>query len=327
MEGCQHNTMDVEYFGPNPQMQYWYLGALRSAEELARHLGEVEYANNLHDLFERGSQWTDANLFNGEYYEHQIRPALDRANVAPGIAHHHLTDGDLTDPPLQLGAGCLIDQLAGQYFAEVTRLGDLGSREHTLTTLASIRKYNHRETMAGHFNHMRSYALGDEAATLMCSYPLGRRPTRPFPYYTEVMTGFEYTVAVHMLYAGLIDDGLALIGAIRDRYDGERRSPFNEAECGHHYARAMASWAAVLALTGFDYTAITGELTIRLADGAGPTFWSTGDAWGTIALEDGKVELQVRKGALNLGSVALNGENPRKLESAQLFFALDSITM
>ena len=26
-----------------------------------------------------------------------------------------------------------------------------------------------------------------------------------------------------------------------------------EAECGHHYARAMASWAAVLALSGFRY--------------------------------------------------------------------------
>src|SRR5690606_11856769 len=25
MEGCQHNTMDVEHYGPNPQMQTWYL--------------------------------------------------------------------------------------------------------------------------------------------------------------------------------------------------------------------------------------------------------------------------------------------------------------
>jgi non-lysosomal glucosylceramidase len=39
MEGCQHNTMDVEYYGPNPQMEFWYLGALRAAEEMARHMG------------------------------------------------------------------------------------------------------------------------------------------------------------------------------------------------------------------------------------------------------------------------------------------------
>ncbi|MEI7837174.1 MAG: GH116 family glycosyl-hydrolase, partial [Planctomycetota bacterium] len=30
MEGCQHNTMDVEYYGPNGQMGVWYLGALRA---------------------------------------------------------------------------------------------------------------------------------------------------------------------------------------------------------------------------------------------------------------------------------------------------------
>ena len=33
MEGVQHNTMDVEYYGPNPQMTIWYLGALRAMEE------------------------------------------------------------------------------------------------------------------------------------------------------------------------------------------------------------------------------------------------------------------------------------------------------
>ena len=75
----------------------------------------------------------------------------------------------------------------------------------------------------------------------MATYPRGAAPTRPFPYYNEVMTGFEYTAAVGMLYEGM-DGGRACkcIQAIRDRYDGARRSPFDEAECGHHYARAMA---------------------------------------------------------------------------------------
>ncbi len=54
MEGCQHNTMDVEYFGPNPQMGAWYLGALRSCEEMARYLGEDAFAAVCHDLFETG---------------------------------------------------------------------------------------------------------------------------------------------------------------------------------------------------------------------------------------------------------------------------------
>ncbi len=327
MEGCQHNTMDVEYYGPNPQMQFWYLGALRSMEDLARHLGEDDYAAELRALFERGKRWTDDHLFNGEYYEHEIRPALDRRNVAPGLLHHELSDEELADPPLQLGAGCLIDQLVGQYFAEITSLGPLGSAEKTRTTLASIVRFNHRDSLAGHFNHMRSYVLNDEAATLMCSYPHGRRPVRPFPYYTEVMTGFEYTLAVHMLYAGMVDEGLALIQDIRDRYDGERRSPFNEAECGHHYARAMASWAAVLALTGFDYDASHGLLKIGLREGDGPTFWSTGDAWGTAHLQAGGVTLQVRAGTIRLGSISVNGEPLRALESTGLYSAPVSITI
>ena len=58
-----------------------------------------------------------------------------------------------------------------------------------------------------------------------------------------------------MLYEGQTEAGLTVIRAIRDRYDGLKRSPFDEAECGHHYIRAMASWAAVLALTGFHYDA------------------------------------------------------------------------
>src|ERR1044071_5910315 len=62
MEGCQHNTMDVEYYGPNPQMGLWYLGALRAAEEMARHVGENDFAQTCRELFERGSLWIDENL-------------------------------------------------------------------------------------------------------------------------------------------------------------------------------------------------------------------------------------------------------------------------
>jgi uncharacterized protein (DUF608 family) len=74
MEGCQHNSMDVEYFGPNPQMQGWYLGALRAAEEMARHLDDQEFADTCGRLFENGRAFMDERLFNGEYYEHEIRP-------------------------------------------------------------------------------------------------------------------------------------------------------------------------------------------------------------------------------------------------------------
>ncbi len=97
------------------------------------------------------------------------------------------------------------------------------------------------------------------------------------------MTGFEYTAAVGMLYEDRIDDGLKCIQNIRDRYDGRKRSPFNEAECGHHYARAMASWAAVLAMTGFNYSSVEKSMTFAAKDGT--FFWSNGYAWGSCCLK------------------------------------------
>jgi hypothetical protein len=300
MEGCQHNTMDVEYYGPNPQMGIWYLGALRAAEEMARSVGDNEFAATCRDLFERGSKWTDANLFNGEYYEHQIRPPTDEAQIAAPLLVG-MGAKNPTKPDYQLGKGCLVDQLVGQYTAHVCGLGYLVDREHVRTTLRSIMKYNYRENLYGHFNCMRSFALGDESVLLMASYPK-ERPNNPFPYFTEVMTGFEYAAAVGMLYEGQMKEGLACIENIRDRYDGRKRSPFDEAECGHHYARAMASWAAVLALTGFHYSGV--EKSMTLVPKEGTHFWSNGYAWGTCRIKKAGrgmgVELSVLHGQLTL---------------------------
>ena len=321
MEGCQHNTMDVEYYGPNPQMGTWYLGALRAVEGMARYFGDDDFAATCRDLFERGSQWIDEHLFNGQYYEHEIRPPSDGASIAMGL-RTGMGAEDLTDPDLQLGAGCLVDQLVGQYMAHVCGLGYLLDREKVHKTLQSIMKCNFKEGFYDHFNHMRSFVLGDESGLLMATYPRGRGPKRPFPYCNEVMTGFEYTAAVHMLYEGQISNGLKCIQTIRDRYDGRKRNPFDEAECGHHYARAMASWAAVLALTGFHYSGVDKSMSFAAWDGL--HFWSNGYAWGTCrqrAVEDGvQVGLQVLHGSLRLKRLEITGvgeitlEAPRTIE-------------
>jgi uncharacterized protein (DUF608 family) len=272
--------MDVEYYGPNPQMGVWYLGALRAAEEMALHLGEDDFAATCRRLFEQGSTWLDENLFNGEYYEHKVRPPKDKSDIAPSLLIG-MGAKDPTKPDYQLGSGCLVDQLVGQFVAHVCGLGYLLEPDHVCKTLQSIMKYNLREGLYGHFNCMRSFALGDESALLMASYPKDR-PKNPFPYFTEVMTGFEYTAAVGMLYEGQLEQGLKCIRNIRDRYDGRKRSPFDEAECGHHYARAMASWATVLAITGFNYSGVEKSMTFVAQDGT--FFWSNGYAWGSCSL-------------------------------------------
>jgi hypothetical protein len=226
---------------------------------------------------------------------------------------------DLSDPDLQLGAGCLTDQLVGQAIAHVCGLGYLADREQIRSTLASIVRYNFRESLHGHFNHLRTYALNDEAGLLVASYPLGRRPARPFPYYSEGWPGLEYTAAAHMLYEGQTDAGLRVVSAVRARYDGRRRSPFDETECGHHYARSMASWATVLALTGFHYSGAEQAIEFAAAKEPGEVFWSNGYAWGTCAqapAADGTtVTLKVLGGTLALRRIGLAGAGSIELET------------
>ena len=81
MEGVQHNTYDVEFYGPNPLGTVYYLGALRAAEEMARALGDSAAAADYHALFLKGSAWVDQNLFNGEFYVQQVR-GIPKSEIA-----------------------------------------------------------------------------------------------------------------------------------------------------------------------------------------------------------------------------------------------------
>ena len=330
MEGCQHNTMDVEYYGPNPQMGIWYLGALRASEEMARYLGVDDFASECRGYYENGKRWIDAHLFNGEYYEHEIRPAASKDSVYSMLIST-MGAADPANPVLQLGSGCLVDQLVGQFMAHICGLGYVVDPGNVRKTLNSIMRYNFRENMYGHFNHMRSYVLNDESALLMATYPRGSRPDRPFPYYNEVMTGFEYTAAVGMLYEGALDDGLKCIKAVRDRYDGLKRNPFDEAECGHHYARAMASWAAVLALSGFQYSAVDNTITFTASSKSSQYFWSNGYAWGICRqtlIENGsiKVQIDVLYGEIRFDRLCLTGLGSRQFDQRQVLRKDDSLT-
>lgn len=326
MEGCQHNTMDVEYYGPNPQMGAWYLGALRAAEEMARYLGEDRFADTCHQTFTSGSRWMDRHLFNGKYYEHQIRPPRIPASIRPGLVSWNKSRRR-KEPDFQVGPGCVVDQLVGQYMSHVCGLGYLLRPDHVGRTLRSIVKYNFKKQLWGHYNHLRSFVLDGESGVLMGTYPKGFRPLRPFPYFREVMTGFEYALAVHLMYEGMEDEGLRVVRAIRARYDGKKRSPFDEAECGHHYARAMASWAAVLALTGFQYSAVRQTMSFKARTGR--HFWSTGDAWGTCVLKVLKnrsaVRLTVLGGRLALKTFILTGAGFKEFEATKTLRAASSL--
>ena len=194
--------------------------------------------------------------------------------------------GDTEHPEFQLGEGCLVDQLVGQYLAQVAGLGFLLDRQNVVKTLQSIYKYNYKRVLYDHESVARTFALNDEAALVICDYSHGKRPRTPFPYFQEVMTGFEYSAAILMLYVGMMAEGVELIENIRRRYDGKRRNPWDEAECGFHYARPMASWSALLALSGFRYDGKnqTIEAKPRVDSTNFSSFWSTGLGWGTFSI-------------------------------------------
>jgi hypothetical protein len=171
---------------------------------------------------------------------------------------------------------------------------------------------------------MRTYALADESALLICSWPHNDRPKVPFPYFTEVMTGFEYQAAAHMIYEGLVEEGLAVVEAIRRRFDGERRNPWNEPECGHHYARAMASWAVILALSGFHYSAVERRLEFppRWQPDDFQSIWAVPAGWGTVrqtsTSTDQHVSWQVLAGELPLRQLRCYLPNQVQLRQATL---------
>lgn len=291
MEGCQHNTMDVEYYGPNPQMQTWYLAALRAGQAMAAHAGDPAFSALCGDLLKNGSRWMESHLFNGEYFEQQIRQPGEIARGLRVRMDDSAPTGDI--PDLQLGTGCLIDQLVGEWAARLCGLDRTIPAELARKTLRSILRYNHRQKAGEHFNQLRTYATGDESALVMASFPRGNRPARPFPYFNEVMSGFEYVVAGHLLLEEMRREATACVRNIRARYDGQKRNPYNEAECGHHYGRALASWGLVNAWSGFVYHAPTQSLTLsRVGNG----FWATHGNWGSYSLKKagGRSVLRIR---------------------------------
>lgn len=110
-----------------------------------------------------------------------------------------------------------------------------------------------------------------------------------------------------MIQEGLVEEGMEVVKAIRDRYDGERRNPWNEFECGSNYARSMASYALLLTYSGFEYH--MAERTIGFnpieSDGNFNFFWSVGSAWGTIERQANHIELKVLYGSLTLQTLKL----------------------
>jgi uncharacterized protein (DUF608 family) len=322
LEGRQHQTLDTELFGPNTYLTGFYLGALKAGAEIAEHFGEHDKAKEYDELFKKGKQWVDKNLFNGEYYHQKIdlkdKNILEKyANITgkrdDGMINFYWND-EHKQIRFQIAEGCHIDQIVAQWHANLIGLGEIFNKSQVKTSLRSVYKHNYKKTMRNFFNPCRIYALNNEAATVICHWPEGKqKPIIPAMYSEEAMNGFEYAVACHMIQEGLVKEGLQIVKSVRDRYNGENRNPWNEFECGSNYARSMASYSVLLGLSGFEYDMTKKHLGFNplISKNNFTCFWSIDNAWGTYNQKNGKATLTVLYGELALNSFKTGNKTTR----------------
>jgi non-lysosomal glucosylceramidase len=316
--GRQHHTLDMELFGPNAWLTSMYLGALKAGAEMADYVGDPGAAEHYRAMFAKGKAWADANLFNGEYYVQRIDLndksivedfAKDESVLIGGSTMDAYWDEEHQEIKYQIGEGSSIDQVLGQWHASLYGLGEILDPQQVKQANAAIYKYNYIPVMGEAYNPCRIYCLNDEGGLVICAWPEGaQKPTIPAPYSQETMNGFEYSAAIHMIMTGLVEEGMECITAIRKRYDGERRNPWNEFECGSNYARSMAAYALLNAFSGFQFDMVHGHIGFRPArmeKGKFRVFWSLASGWGEVAIERKKAELRVLMGELPVRTLEL----------------------
>ncbi|PSL05144.1 uncharacterized protein (DUF608 family) [Haloactinopolyspora alba] len=285
LRGVQPSTHDIDLCGVNSFMGTFWLAALRAGAEMARRMADDQAARELTELFRLGSASYDELLFDGEYYT-QV-----------------LDDGE--SPDFQWGAGCLSDQLIGQWWAHELDLGYLLPADHVRSALSAVVRHNLREGFRDFHHDYRVFADADDTGLLMCSWPKGGRPDVPTRYADEVWTGSEYQVAAHCLREGLDAEAGRILDGLWTRYDGRRRNPYNEIECGDHYARSMAGWSVLDALSGVRFDAPSGRLTLRGdRNGTWPVVLDGG--WGSLTVEDEALRLSCASGRFALRRIKLD---------------------
>lgn len=306
VEEPHHNTYDIEFWGPNGMCTSFYLGALAAAVRMGEALGDD--VSGYAELLEKGTRYLETELFNGEYFFQKIQwEGLRAPNPieAQTLTGWYSAEGielyKKEGPKYQYGNGCLSDGVLGSWMAAVCGVGQVLDAAKVTAHLRSIHRYNLKKDLSAHANPQRpTFACGAEGGLLLCTWPKGGELSLPFVYSDEVWTGIEYQVASHLMAMGAVEEGLEIVRTCRDRYDGCIRNPFNEYECGHWYARAMASYALLQGLTGARYDAVEKVLYLKpTIKGDFRVFLATATGYGTAGVRDGRPFLDVKGGTID----------------------------
>ena len=293
IEISQHNTFDINFEGANTFVGSLYLAALRAGEEMAKDMGDEKFANRCRKIFESGKRLTLERLWDGEYFIQEV-----------DLKKH---------PKFQYEKGCLSDQLFGQGWAHHVGLGYIYPPEYVNKALQSVWKYNWTPDIGPYnVNHKpeRWFARPGEPGLFTCTWPKTPYIAEGVRYKNEIWTGIEYQVAGHMVWEDMLDEALAICYGIEQRYHPAKHNPYNEVECGDHYARAFASWGVYTALAGYEYHGPKGYLAFapKITPEDFRAAFTCAEGWGTFTQKrKGKTqieEIEIRWGRLRLKSLA-----------------------
>jgi non-lysosomal glucosylceramidase len=155
--------------GPSAYGGSLWLAAVAAAEAMAGRLGDAEAKRRWAGWFERGQVSFDRRLWRGSYfaYDDGAGPSSD---------------------------SIMADQLCGQWYADVTGLGDLLPADHVETALRTIHENNVLRFGSGRMgavNGMRPDGSVDTSSEQS----------------SEVWAGTTYALAAFMIGRGLVDEG------------------------------------------------------------------------------------------------------------------------
>ncbi len=296
VEEPHHNTYDIEFWGPDGMCTSFYLGALSAITKMGTALGED--VSTYENLLESGAAFMENELWNGEYFIQKVTTeglvAKDPVELAKGswTVEYSPEALDLLKkegPKYQYGNGCISDGVLGCWIAQMCGVGDVINPQKVQSHLLAVHKYNLKKDLSDHVNPQRpAFAMGHEGGLLLCTWPNNDQPSLPFVYSNEVWTGIEYQVASHLILEGFVEEGLDIVRTCRQRYDGRIRNPFNEYECGHWYARALASYGLLQAFSGVRYDAVDKVLYIKAHQNKDfISFLSTETGFGNVGMKNG----------------------------------------
>lgn len=203
-----------------------YLAALRATAEIARKLGETSTAQSHDELFKRAQATFIKKLWNGAYFNYDV-------------GSDYKTD-------------IMAEQLAGQWYANLTGLGDLVPAEMRHSALQRVFDYNVMKFQNGTMGAVNGIGANGEML-------------HENEQVEEVWTGTTFGVASHMLTEGMRDQAFKTAEGVYNVVWKDRGYFFRTPEAydsrglfrASMYMRPGAIWS--MELPGNQQTAVTAK--------------------------------------------------------------------